>query len=333
MFNKEVTSVLDLIKAFPDEQSCIDHLEILRWGGVVVSPFDASSKVYKCKGNKYQCKNTGKYFNVKTGTLFDNTKIELQKWFLAIWLVTSYKKGISSLQLGRELDITQKTAWFMLHRIRKCFGIDNDVALEGEIELDETFVGGKNKNRHADKKVKNSQGRSFKDKTPVMGMMQKEVSEIRERPRKNDSSKTVKEKVVIRESFVRCRVVADTKVVSLQPVIRQNVVAGSTLISDEWFGYEGLSRDYDHRVVDHGKKEYVNENGDTTNTLEGFWTWFKRSCIGIYHFMSRKHMQQYANEVAFRYNTRKNSNFARFNTLLSNLENRLTYNQLVRPCN
>ena len=126
MFNKEIKSVLDLIKAFPDEQTCIDHLEILRWDGEVVSPFDSASKVYKCKGNKYQCKNTGKYFNVKTNTIFDNTKIELQKWFLAIWLVTSYKKGISSVQLAKELDITQKSAWFLLQRIRNCFGIDDE---------------------------------------------------------------------------------------------------------------------------------------------------------------------------------------------------------------
>ncbi|WP_445737864.1 transposase [Mariniflexile sp.] len=126
MFNKEVKSVLDLIKAFPTEQSCIDHLELLRWSGNVVSPFDATSKVYDCKGNKYKCKNTGKYFNVKTNTIFDNTKMELQKWFLAIWLVTSHKKGISSLQLGRDLGITQKSAWFMLQRIRNCFGLDNN---------------------------------------------------------------------------------------------------------------------------------------------------------------------------------------------------------------
>lgn len=141
MFNKEIKSVLDLIKAFPTEQSCIDHLEIIRWNGNVVSPFDATSKVYNCKGNKYMCKNTQKYFNVKTNTIFDNTKLELQKWFLAIWIVTSHKKGISSLQLGRDLDITQKSAWFMLQRIRKCFGIENNNTLENEVEADETYVG------------------------------------------------------------------------------------------------------------------------------------------------------------------------------------------------
>lgn len=127
MTNKDFNSIIDLLNAFPNEQICIDHLEQLRWNGNVVSPFDSTSKVYKCRDNKYRCKNTGKYFNVKTNTLFDNTKIELRKWFLAIYIVTSHKKGISSMQLAKDIDVTQKTAWFMLQRIRYCFGIsDND---------------------------------------------------------------------------------------------------------------------------------------------------------------------------------------------------------------
>jgi transposase-like protein len=126
MINKDFNSVVELIKTFPDEQSCIDHLEDIRWANGIISPFDSVSKVYKCKDNKYKCKNTGKYFNVKTNTLFDNTKVALQKWFLAIWLVTSHKKEISSLQLSKDIDVTQKTAWFMLQRIRACFGISDD---------------------------------------------------------------------------------------------------------------------------------------------------------------------------------------------------------------
>lgn len=116
-------SVVELLDTFKDEQSCIEHLEWLRWNGSVVSPFDPTSVVYKCKNNRYRCKNTGRYFNVKTNTLFDNTKIPLRKWFVAIYLVTSHKKGVSSLQLSRDIDVSQKTAWFMLHRIRECFGI------------------------------------------------------------------------------------------------------------------------------------------------------------------------------------------------------------------
>jgi len=126
MINIEFDSLLSLINSFPDEETCIKHLEQLRWNGHVVSPFSPTSRVYVCMGNKYKCKDSGKYFNVKTGTLFDNTRVKLQKWFMAIWLITSHKKGISSHQLAKDIKVTQKTAWFMLQRIRACFGIDND---------------------------------------------------------------------------------------------------------------------------------------------------------------------------------------------------------------
>ena len=125
MIGKDFKSLIDLVNAFPTEQSCIDYLTRLRWNGYVVSPFDPTSKVYKCKGNRFRCKSTGKYFNVRTNTLFDNTKIELIKWFMSIWLVTNHK-DISSLRLSREIEVTQKTAWFILHRIHQCFGRQND---------------------------------------------------------------------------------------------------------------------------------------------------------------------------------------------------------------
>lgn len=309
MFNKEVKSVLDLIKAFPTEESCILHLEKIRWyNDNVISPFDYTSKVYKCKGNKYQCKNTGKYFNVKTNTIFDNTKLELQKWFLAIWICTSYKKGISSIQLGRELGITQKSAWFMMQRIRKCFSIDSDddTLLEGIIEADETFVGGKNKNRHSDKKVAQSQGRSFKDKTPVLGLLE-------------------------RGGRVRAFVIGNTQAKTIQPIIKKHVLKDSVLISDEWYGYKTLDKIYDHHVVDHGKKQYVNyENSEIhSNSIEGFWGILKRGYNGIYNWWSRKHMQKYVDEFVFRFNVRKLPTFVKFNTLLENMENRLTYKMLI----
>jgi transposase-like protein len=211
MFNEEVKSILQLIQAFPDEQSCIDHLEQLRWNGNVVSPFDPSSKVYNCAGNKYKCKETGKYFNIKTNTIFDNTKMPLQKWFLAIWLVTSHKKGISSLQLGRDLDITQKSAWFMLQRIRNCFGLNNDDKMEGEIEADETYVGGKNKNRHADKKVKGTTD----DKAPVLGMVQ-------------------------RDGKLRAVKVPNTTTETLSKEIIKSVKEGATLYTDEYSSYKSF---------------------------------------------------------------------------------------------
>ncbi len=303
MINQDFKSILDLIKTFPDEQTCIDHLETLRWNGNVISPFDATSKVYKCKGNKYRCKNTGKYFNVKTDTLFDNTKIELQKWFLAIWIVTSHKKGISSLQLGRDLNITQKSAWFMLQRIRNCFGIENDNQLDNEVEADETYVGGKNKNRHGNKKVEASQGRSAKDKTPVLGMVE-------------------------RNGKLNAKTVANVQSATLTKEIVANVKESASLYTDEWLGYKGVSRIYDHSIVKHNKGQYVNGRIHT-NTIEGFWSLLKRGIFGIYHFTSKKHLQMYVDEFVFRYNTRDTTEAMRFNLLLANTQNRLTYKTLI----
>ena len=299
MINQDFKSILELLKAFPDEQSCIDHLEAIRWNGNVVSPFDATSKVYDCKGNKYKCKNTGKYFNVKTNTIFDNTKLPLQKWFLAIWLVTGHKKGISSLQLGRDLDITQKSAWFMLGRIRQCFGLDNDTHLQNEVEADETFVGGKNKNKHANKKSNENRY----EKAPVMGMVER-------------GGKLVAKKI------------EDTTTETLSKELILNVKEGATLYTDEYTSYKSLQRIYDHQFVKHSRKQYVNGRVHT-NTIEGFWSILKRGIFGVYHFTSKKHLQLYVDEFVFRYNSRTNTEASRFNLLLNNLENRITYNQLI----
>lgn len=331
MINKDFNSILELLKEFSDEQICIDHLTELRWNGDVISPFDYSSKVYVCKGNKYQCKNTGKYFNVRTGTMFDNTKVPLQKWFLAIWLITSHKKGISSVQLSKDIDVTQKTAWFMLQRIRNCFGMPDNTELDGTVEADETFIGGKNKNRHADKKVENSQGRSYKDKTPVMGLTQRSITTKITREHKIVKGRMVIERIVIQPAKVFCRVVPNTKVEEIQPILKRVVKENSRLISDEWSAYLGLGSLYDHFVVNHSIKEYVNPDDKTihSNTMEGFWTTFKRGVIGIYHKVSRKHLQMYANEFTFRYNTIHHTETSRFNLMLASSSKRLTYKSLI----
>lgn len=304
MIDKDFNSLIELLEAFPDEQSCIDHLTVWRWKGNVVSPFDPTSTVYKCKGNNYRCRNTGKYFNARTYTLFDNSKVPLRKWFCAIWLTVCNKKGVASTYLAKQLDVTQKTAWFILQRIRKCFGLsDNEPMLENDVELDETFVGGKNKNRHHDKKVPMSKGRAHVDKTPVLGMVE-------------------------RGGRVRAFVVPDTSSRSLTPLILANVERTATLYTDEWYGYYEVSRIYPHDYVDHSTKQYA--KGDvTTNTIEGFWSILKRGIIGIYHKVSRKHLQKYVDEFAFRYNTRGLSDRLRFNCFLCGMERRLTYNTLV----
>jgi hypothetical protein len=306
MFNTNIKSILDLIKSFPTEEACMLYLEQIRWSGIPVSPFDPASKVYKCKGFKYKCKNTGKYFNVKTGTMYDNTKMELQKWFIAIWLVTGHKKGISSLQLGRDLDITQKSAWFMLMRIRACFGIENENELEGIVEADESFYGGKNKNRHADKKVKNSQGRSFKDKTPIVGLIQ-------------------------RGGKMTAVVTTDTKRQTIQPIIKKFVAKGSTLISDDWSGYVGIESHVHHYSIKHADKGYKHDydNSIHTNNIEGSWKIMKNSLRDMYNHVSRKHLQTYVDEFVYRYNLRKLVDSDKFNYLLANSNIRTTYKSLI----
>jgi len=308
MINTNIKSVFELTQTFSSEQVCIEYLESLRWSGIIVSPFDPESKVYKCKNNQYRCKNTGKYFNAKTGTMFENSKISLRKWFLSIWLVTAHKKGISSLQLARDIGVTQKTAWFLLQRIRACFGIENSNELEGIVECDETFIGGKNKNRHKDKKVPQSQGRSYKDKVPVMGMLQ-------------------------RGGKMNAYVVDDTKRKSIQPIIFRYVKQDNTLvISDEWWAYKGLNKYYDHNVIDHSKKEYVSlqDKSIHTNNIEGSWNILKRSVSGMYNHVSKKHLQKYVDEFVYRFNLRKVSDQEKFRYLLLHSDVRTKYTELVQ---
>ena len=297
-------SLIDVVTTFDSEQKCIDHLTTLRWDGLVISPFDSESKVYVCKGNKYKCKNTGKYFNVKTNTLFDNTKIKLQKWFLAIYLVTSHKKGISSIQLGKDIKVTQKTAWFMLHRIRACFGLDSNDnnKLNNIVEVDETYVGGKTKNKHMSKRSKESRGRSL-TKSVVMGLLE-------------------------REGRVIAKKIKNARGAEMLPVVFDNVEKGASIMSDEYRVYKNLREDYDHQVIRHNQKEYV-DGIIHTNTIEGFWSLLKRSIVGIYHYVSADHLQKYIDESAFRYNTRLLNEAERMNNLFSKLEVRTTYKNLI----
>lgn len=281
-------TLIEFYNKFPDEQSCIDYLEKSRWGDIVVSPFDPTSKVYKCKGNRYKCKNTGKYFNVRTGTIFENSKVSLRKWMLACYFAVEMKRGVSSLQLSKIVGVTQKTAWFMLQRIHNCFNIEiKEPCLEGEIEVDETYIGGKNKNRHSKDKVKDAQGRSLKDKTPVFGTLQ-------------------------REGFVVAYVVTDTKGKTLLPLIYNTVHPNSTIYSDEWYAYNGIDKEkFDHQKVYHKKGAYV-IGRRSTNTIEGYWSHLKKMISGTHFWVSRKHLQRYVDCESFRYNTKHLSESERF---------------------
>lgn len=309
MFNKDFNSLLEVIQEFSTEGRCIAHLEELYWQGVPISPFVPDAKVYKSRNGKYWiCRQTKKKFTVLNGTMFHGTKIPLTKWFAAIWLVINHKKGISSLQLARDLGgISQKTAWLVLMRIRKALAIENYNELDGIVEADEAMYGGRNINRHADKKVKNSQGRSCIDKTPVVGLLQ-------------------------RNGKMTAVVTKNTAKESIQPIVKQYVKTDAILISDDWKGYKGLHAHCAHISVKHANTGYKHEfgRGVHTNNIEGSWKIMKNSLRDMYNSVSRKHLQTYVDEFVFRFNTRKILNGERFNYLLLNSNVRTKYKDLTK---
>lgn len=299
-------TLLDLLIYFKDEQVCRDYLEYIRWQGNLICPYSDCKHDYINKysdGKRYKCSKCNRQYSVRVGSIFEDSKVPLKKWFAAIYLITSHKKGISSLQLHRDIGVTQKTAWYMLHRVRHSLGIDKSEKLSGIIEADETFIGGKEANKHESKKTPDTQGRSVKTKTAVAGMVQ-------------------------RGGNVKVQVVPDTSGKHLSKFVLRNAEKKSILNTDEWYGYKGLHRLYEHQIVKHNEKQYV--NGSThTNTMEGFWSLLKRGCTGIYHSMSAKHLQKYLDEFAFRYNTRDLSECNRFDKMLNNIATTLPYKQLT----
>lgn len=278
-------------RLFPDEASCRKYLETIIWkDGEPICPHCGNKqKIYRYKNNRtFKCASCNRQFQVTTNTVYEGSNLPLQKWFLAFYLISSYKKGISSVQLAKSLGITQKSAWFLAHKIRHMLSTDENKPLKKTVECDETYVGGRKKGKR---------GRGSENKTPVFGMLQR------------------KGRLIIMP-------VEDTKRKTLEPLIYKNVKKGSHIMTDEWHAYKKLYLNYKHEVVTHGRKEYA-RGMVHVNTLEGAWSLLKRSFKGTYHRPSKKYLDKYCAEFQFKYNTQKETEYSRFNRAITKSNRRV----------
>lgn len=279
--SKNFKSLRDLQAIFRTNEDCIKFLEELIWEGEPVSPYDKSSKVYECKDGWYKCKNTGKEFNILTGTLFQGTKIPLPIWFEIIFRENSDKQGLPAKKLVREYGFSYKTAWHILHKIRNAMGKENYQELSGKVEVDEYYQGGILKNMHYDKKLKARERGIFQNKNLILGLVERGGNAV-------------------------ATVIPDKSDSTLSAGVLRYVKHGSMLYSDENPSYSKVPPFYKYASVNHKSGNYVDkfDNSIHTNTIESFWATLTRT-LRTYIHVSYKHLQNYVNEQIFRYNTRK----------------------------
>lgn len=303
------TTLLEAIDYFKSEDIAHDFVVGLRWADGVKCPACGSSdlyyistrKVWMCKDKT--CPEHGKRFSVKKGTIFEDSPIKLGKWLPAIWMITNNKNGKSSYELSRDLGVTQKTAWFMLHRIRLAMQTGTFEKLSGTVEADETFIGGAAKNMHQDKREEKIKGRGPSGKAVVMGLLE-------------------------RKGEVRAGVIPNTTRKTLHEKVHKHVESGSQVYTDSFPAYEGLHGDYVHEMVDHAV-EYANGQVHT-NGIENFWSLLKRSVKGTYVSVEPEHLTRYVDEQAFRFNNRKGKDADRFQKAVKGVSGRkVTYKDLI----
>lgn len=302
----EPNTLQEAIVYFSDPVNCREYLVARRWPKGVTCPKCGSANVlFMVKYSRWHCreKHPAPQFTLKTGTIMEDSPIGLDKWMTAMWQIVNCKNGISSYEVHRAIGITQKSAWFLDHRIRLALTMGSFNKLSGQIEADETFIGGKSRNMHSAKRREKITGTGGKDKTAVMGILE-------------------------RGGKVVTKVVPNRKKKSLQSEIREHVLAGSAIFTDALKSYEGLN-EYQHEVIDHAVA-YV--DGEIhTNGLENFWSLLKRSINGTYVSVEPFHLFRYLDEQAFRYNNRKGMNDGdRFDLAVRQIVGkRLTFDQLT----
>lgn len=269
-------NIVSIYREFPTEKSCIDRLEAVKWKGIPTCPYCKSTKATAMpKEERYHCNTCNTTYSVTVGTIFHNTKLDLQKWFLAIALMLNAKKGLSARQLSRDLEVNKNTAWYMGMRIRRAM-LDDGELLKGIVEMDETYIGGKPRKGGRPGK----RGRGTK-KTPVVGMVE-------------------------REGKVRAKVALKLNSKRLMQLVRRNMAKQeTTLITDEFRGYSKANSNVVRHLTINHSVSYA-QGAIHTNTIEGFWALLKRGIIGQYHKVSVGYLQKYVDEFAYRYNNRNN---------------------------
>jgi len=290
---------------FASADNCREYLMAHRWLNGVTCPRCSSTNVlFQPKYNRWQCssKHPLRQFTSKTGTIFEDSPLGLDKWLLAMWMVVNCKNGVSSYEIHRAVGVTQKTAWFMDHRIRLALGMAIDKKLSGEVEVDETFIGGKARNMHAGKRARRITGTGGKDKAAVIGILE-------------------------RGGRIRTAVVPNRKKSALQSQIRRHVEVGSALYTDALQSYRGLN-EFEHQVIDHAVA-YV-DGRIHTNGLENFWSLLKRGLSGTYVSVEPFHLFRYLDEQSFRFNNRKLTDGERLSVAIMGIVGkRVTYKALI----
>jgi len=304
-------SLYSSFEAFPNEQACVDHLRSIRWRDGEFCPYcvkegkEPGQKIYHFSDRKtFKCGECRERFSIKVGTIFEDTKLPLRKWFAAIWMITNHPKGIASTTLAKDLKVTQKTAWFVLHRLRHAARTPSfNAPLKGTVEADTTFVGGKEKNKHAKDRKGGTQGGAGKE--TVLGFVERK-GELRAKHIQNAQKSTV------------------------QRHVRENVENKSVLMTDEDRAFNGLGNDYLHLTVRHSLGEYVRASGVIhTQKIESVWALLKRQIIGVHHWVSPKHLQKYVDEMTWRFNRRNMRPSPRMNDMFECVGGRLTYKALI----
>lgn len=295
----------ELIRAFPTEQVAIDHLTSIRWAKGKFCPLCGNAdekRIGTLTGtNTHKCYVCRKRFSIRVGTIFQDTKLPLRTWFAAIWLITNHPKGIASTTLATDLGITQKSAWFVLHRLRHAArtpSFKGQLGSDGTpVEIDEVAIGGLSANKHrADRK-------NAAPKVLVMGILE-------------------------RGGELRAGVVDSARNEALIPIVEHHVAEGATVYTDSLPTYKALREDYSHSSVRHAAGEYV--RGDVhTNSIESVWALLQRQIIGVHHWVSPKHLYRYVGEMSFRFNRREMAKGDRVNDLLAQIEGPLPYKVLT----